>query len=427
MQEPTTSGSQGQLAITGTSSGDPQAQIFKMDIDCFEELFEWLSLEELLVLRQTSKRFKQLADYYIREYYPGFKFSYGNVMIYNISDLSDFCDLDPENTNLIKQVHFLPDSLDDEKIDHLKGIFSKVELLGMTVCLIEAYFYKSFHQFCTNITNLIVDFCTLCMKERKHMEWLKKKYPKLQYVWFEDDLSEGPLHVPELKKFFKLNPNVQTFSTSFRFLSENQWILGFDVRLDLLKINANRNGRIDQDCNLLRELYQQGFYKRLHVNYKYDYSEDKWNQIQTLPAVEALYLNLGNVTPIVLPSHWKNSLRELGIDEFSSFSDKVNLASNTMNVERVCLSSCDLTDILKFVRHSAKVKEIRVDNILDCENGTIDVRALNKERKQLVGACKQTIYVEEDIVLKTKWAGFPIKYSLIQLKRVEACKWEPQF
>lgn len=98
-----------------------------------------------------------------------------------------------------------------------------------------------------------------------------------------------------------------------------------------------------------------------------------------------------------------------------------------MNVERVCLSLCNLTDILAFVRHSAKVREIRVDNTLGGENGTIDVDAMNKEREQLVGACKQTVYVEEDEALKTKWAGLPIKCSLIQLKRVEACKWEPQF
>lgn len=52
MQELTISGSQGQSAVGGTLSEDPQAKIFKLDIDCFEELFEWLSLKDLLVLRQ---------------------------------------------------------------------------------------------------------------------------------------------------------------------------------------------------------------------------------------------------------------------------------------------------------------------------------------------------------------------------------------
>lgn len=80
-QLPTTGVSQDQLTVAGTSNEESSPQIFKLDIDCIGELFEWLPLRSLLILRQTCHRFKQLVDYYIGEYYPGFNLGYGKILI----------------------------------------------------------------------------------------------------------------------------------------------------------------------------------------------------------------------------------------------------------------------------------------------------------------------------------------------------------
>lgn len=143
MQEPTTSESQGQLAVAGTSYREPQAQIFKLDIDCFEELFEWLSLKDLLVLRKTSKRFKRLVDYFIKEYCPGFKLGHGKVAINNSINLNYFRHLDPDLAKLIKKIKFhLFFPLSDAEINDFKGILSGIEVIEMQVWLIEGDFYE---------------------------------------------------------------------------------------------------------------------------------------------------------------------------------------------------------------------------------------------------------------------------------------------
>lgn len=39
--------------------------MLKLNADCFEELFEWLSVADLLTLRRTCKRLQQMVDYFI--------------------------------------------------------------------------------------------------------------------------------------------------------------------------------------------------------------------------------------------------------------------------------------------------------------------------------------------------------------------------
>lgn len=38
-------------------------KMFKLNVDCFEHLFEWLSLEELLTFRCTCNRMKLVVDF----------------------------------------------------------------------------------------------------------------------------------------------------------------------------------------------------------------------------------------------------------------------------------------------------------------------------------------------------------------------------
>lgn len=44
---------------------DSLPSIFKLSINCFKDIFEYLSLKEIKALRQTSKRLKRVIDYYI--------------------------------------------------------------------------------------------------------------------------------------------------------------------------------------------------------------------------------------------------------------------------------------------------------------------------------------------------------------------------
>lgn len=46
-----------------------EAKIFKLDIDCFDEVFEYLSLKDLHSVGQTCKFMQQVAGQYFRRNY----------------------------------------------------------------------------------------------------------------------------------------------------------------------------------------------------------------------------------------------------------------------------------------------------------------------------------------------------------------------
>lgn len=53
-----------------------------------------------------------------------------------------------------------------------------------------------------------------------------------------------------------------------------------------------------------------------------------------------------------------------------------------------------------------------------------DMVAFNKELAKLDGACKMTIYANEDYYLARKRASLPTKYSLVELDRAETCHFD---
>lgn len=61
-----------ELATTDVIANDqPQADIFKLEIDHFEELFDYLSLEHLVALAESCKRMQFIVGYYIKMNYAG--------------------------------------------------------------------------------------------------------------------------------------------------------------------------------------------------------------------------------------------------------------------------------------------------------------------------------------------------------------------
>lgn len=56
--------------MAGPSKEELPLSLVGLNVDCLEELFEWLSVADLLHLRQTCKRFKKIVDYYIKTNYP---------------------------------------------------------------------------------------------------------------------------------------------------------------------------------------------------------------------------------------------------------------------------------------------------------------------------------------------------------------------
>ena len=53
------------------------AEIFKLKMDDFEEIFDWLSLKDLVALSQTCKRMQHIVGYWMKTNYAAVKFGSG--------------------------------------------------------------------------------------------------------------------------------------------------------------------------------------------------------------------------------------------------------------------------------------------------------------------------------------------------------------
>lgn len=415
--------------------GNNTPSIFKLDIDCFEELFEYLPLKVLFTLRQTNKRFKQLVDYFIKEYYPAIKPGYANT---SCIDFGDFHNYVRNNEPLIKEVYI--GEFDDEEIAEIRVLLSGIEMLRVAN-RVTGDFYNLYLQFCGHLKRLEVEYISGDEIWGDRNDWLLREYPKLEYVEFDDfdpyphDRVGDAVYVTEIREvkiFFEMNPNIRTFSTTFTFLFINRrCFIGSNISFDLLKINGGCENDYGAECGvnpnqivaLLKTLYEQGFYKRLFFETHCSHGRDDeiWNEIPALPALESIWL----FDKKIMLSSLVSSLKELDLRYFAPENVTKELACNLLNVERISSEGVCIADILPFVRYSRKVKEIRMSSRI-FENAIIDVAALNQERQKLPGACNQTIYVKEEIFLTTKLAGVPTMCSSVQLKRFVASLWRPQ-
>lgn len=98
-----------------------------------------------------------------------------------------------------------------------------------------------------------------------------------------------------------------------------------------------------------------------------------------------------------------------------------------VNLELVNFRVPTLEEILSFIRYAAKLKKIKIITFERMPNNGedgLDLAAWNKQRLELSGARKVTVYVPEYVYLATKWATNKAEYSLIKLKRSDSYDWE---
>lgn len=418
---------QGQIQ---THEAGPSSPILTLNVDGFEELFEWLSLADLRSLRQTCKRLKQVVDYFIKMNYPAVQIGFGSIELYE-ANVDQFRQLDPVKIKMIKQAEIFFNTLTQKEIDIFKGILPQLERLKIGTWQCEVNFYESILKWCVNLKSLSIYRISMeIMGEEK--DWLHRQYPTIEHILMDDNDIGGPgmaSEYVELKTFFEMNPNIRTFSTTFNLLRANQNLfLGSNIKIDQLNVDGDcfyENGMV-AICGLLNQLYEQGFHRRLSMRAKYIDDQTELNLITSVRGLEKLYLVCitRETKPVLLPD-----LREICIFG-GDFEDTDSLAQSLVIVERVYFKRAKADLFASILRFARTVKEIMIDHLeegANFENGVIDLAALNKVRKELDGAGKVTIYVKEDVFLSTKFAIAKTKLSLVSLKQAAAVKWAPEF
>lgn len=391
--------------------------LFNLNVDCFEEIFEWLSLADLRALRQTCRRLKQVVDYYINLSYP-LMLRKLPIRDYHLKYLEH---TDSNCFNLVNQMTFLTSPLITAQIEAVKHILSRCESISIESVQIKGDFFDTFLKFCKQLKCLFISK----IKSNKVIgdgdEWMQHKYPTLEHISLQAcSYSNVEIESFEFKEFCELNSSIKMFSTNFEFLWMNRnWILESNIRLDVFAVNGACNSSlpIDSIFGLLTQLFQQEFYQRLHITASWIDDQQIIDQILSLKSLEKLCLR--NITvKISFPSF--PNLKMLSFYAYEHFAE-LNI-NHLVNLEQIYFVFASINDIVPFIVSCAKLSKITVDHLengIYFKNDIINLSALNNEREKLAGAQKLLFYVPETILLKHKWTT-KIKYNLIELKRAQA-------
>ncbi|XP_031637114.1 uncharacterized protein LOC116349706 isoform X1 [Contarinia nasturtii] len=396
----------------------------ELNIQCLHEIFNWLRIEDLLKLRRTSWEMKFLVEIYIIRCYPKFGRFRMNNLNYKI-----LCKIDAGSLKLFTKIEM------EKTVFQIFGItpdvlFSKMSkaLKHIEMVSIDEFNFKSFDIFhvlnyCKNIKCIKITGRAI----KRNFKLSSRRYPTLEHVALYVGLFDRHVYgISSIGRFFRENPQIHTFSTYGIHLDEyERRLANAGIKFDQLTISHHE--MTDEIFEKLKKLHDKGFYRRLHF-YGYKATDE----------INADYLNIGLEKLCVMGIHCDlppfPDLKEIRFDYFTHPSNFENVRHS---LERIHLRTMHNFNRLEwFICHFPKVKHIGISNVTFKNiyrhiyiymEGVIDLPALNKKREKLEGACKTTIYAQEDIYLATKSQFDQLTYSMIELKREQTFDWKHEW
>lgn len=148
-------------------------------------------------------------------------------------------------------------------------------------------------------------------------------------------------------------------------------------------------------CNLLNQLHERGFYRRLHLNI-IGPNQEYGKEFASLQALESLSIWHFNEH---CDLYRLVNLKQLTMYDGFNAIDMEILAKNLVKLRQISINNATFDDILPFIQHSSKLNKIHATFTEDI----LDLQRLNEERMKLIGGQKIMIYVPDDIFLATKW------------------------
>lgn len=430
--------------VAGDRTAKSTTNISSLPYDCFVEIFEFLSLQDLHAIGQTSKWLHKFAGSYFKLNFTAAPVGCASNGVYvNGTQLNGFSEfirsasillyridddrihyIDAKCSKAFQQLRLIFVNLTTIKSPHIKNVLRKIETLDMSHCKIDDQFASNFLAFCTNLKR----FCMRNCEESTSLsdQWLLQVYPNLEHFeWVEE---KRDVQAEQIQTFFKQNRSLRSFATNASFLwkfrQTFEWI---SINLDDLAIDIDHLtvSKFDTIVKLLQKLLQNGFYRRLHLyTSSLQLSQSSVDKLVPLHALEKIYLRniKNNVT-----FHRLVNLKELGIYLCSSSTIFESLAKDLVNLERIYFWKATVHNLVPFIRHSAKLQKIKVQHLETDADFIFILMAVNRERANLARARKVTIYVNENIFLEFKWATDTTDLGFVQIKRADSYEWEHHF
>lgn len=416
------------------------ADIFKLNLDCFEEMLEYLSATDLRALSQTCKLLQQLVGAYVKMNYSAATKIDENVFIKDADERIEksgfnhfirhvtFCD-QPRDHNFtsLDHLNLIRIELNPSIINRIQNLLPNLKILHIKYCPLHCDFYDTFLRFCSKLKRLHITSNDEDIIKSSDNKWLHRTYPSLQHMELYPK-QRLRFDVNELIQFFELNRNVRNFSTSYRFLWEHQFeFVESRIQLDFLEVKifrefGNEPFIMESMFGILNQLYDRGFYKHLHLRLP-NITEECTEQMISLQGLEKLSIGAFNQW---FSLHRLVHLKEFAITNTPPRVSMVTLAQELVNLEVLFICHGNYGDILPFIQFCPKLRRIIIKEERHSNGRLLKVSVLNEERRKLKNACRLTIFVSDDLFAATKWATGDgrIYFDLVRIQRSDSYRWD---
>lgn len=434
--------------------------IFMLNIDCFQELFEYLTLEDLISFGKTCTRLQQVAGHYFKQNYSKLKVlaeryvihhdncllalscpKKSNLLLYGFEQFIKSLEITSKRSkNMLPPFYYLMSHMDkfiainqiqlcNPNID-IKDVMEKIgkqlETLKISTSG-DCDLYENCLKFCKNLKKLSITFT------RPTNGWLNQIYPTLEYIQY---IQKGYiLEFDEPNTFLEINKTIKHFSTDGTCLWQHRHLFtNSSAKLEILEVHLDslsikREPTIHLLCELINELHDIGFYKRLHLNIGHMNRETNIFTA-TLSGLEKMTISKENRWMTDAIATFPFTLKELCIWRSVCDPRYLNIRiKELINLEYVHLKIINYTPeafALPFISQLSKLSKLIIEqHEKKCvRNESINLATLNMKRKKLANARKVIFYVDDDIFVKTKWAAVngSTNLSHIIIKRITTHK-----
>ncbi|XP_031637209.1 uncharacterized protein LOC116349762 [Contarinia nasturtii] len=270
------------------------AYIFTLNNDCFQALFPYMPLKDLVALGQTCKFFRQNTGEFFRKNYSAAKTvcqcdgirvfdshtMWGDKRRIAIPDYNEFVTstglsdslgsynymkLHYKEFKMLKNLTLADVCLKRYHIHCLRPILRTIEELHLLSCTVTEDLYTLLLQYCVNMKRLHVQLFDSDFSPK--YEWLINVYPKLEH--FELIVCDGPTKA-EFLAFFQLNPKVRSFSCHYSTLdkisNDSKQFIEASVKLDSLGLKFDYRHSSKKQLELLNHFHIDGSFNKLHLS-----------------------------------------------------------------------------------------------------------------------------------------------------------------
>lgn len=414
----------------------PNLQFIKVNVDCWDKIFDLLSLRDIFAMSQTCQRMRQMGGHYFRENFRGANLeAFPNPQFTNYNVEADIDFLRFVDTILIDwqlekfpghlgtdlwrslttlHLHYL--NLNESDLHRFANIRNKLENVAILNCFVKDDFVGKFISLCPELKRLKI--CGVhCRSAAAENRFFGRTYPMLtHFEYLQCPFFGEALMASKLTPFLVRNSNIKHFRIDDRNLLEMSFATSA-IRLDRLIVDVC-DSETNKLTNRLKMLHKNGYFQTLRLTDATDFSGSDRDSILINDMTSFSALDVF-VTFNFYPNICQLSqLKELHLMDVTSYVDLDVLkaiAVNLKNLERLCIRG-EVKQLEPFFRYSKKLEMVIFKN-RRYSHDPLDLLNLNEIRRKGGMQRKVKLGVSEWLYLPTKWMANNANLHLVEIIR----------